>query len=134
MPEIVVPDAVLREVSARGPADPVLLEIQRASWLKIVPAPPTPPEVLVWDLGDGESSVLSMALDDPECEAILDDRDARRCAQALSIGTRGTIGLIVLARQIGSIPAARPVLEQVRRAGLFVTDDLVRQALALVGE
>jgi predicted nucleic acid-binding protein len=134
VPEVVVPDAVLREVSARGPADPVLLEVRRAPWLKPVPAPATPPEVLVWDLGDGESSVLSMALNDPDCETILDDRDARRCAQAPGIGTRGTIGLIVLARQIGSIPAARPVLEQVRRAGLFVTDDLVRQALALVGE
>ena len=80
------------------------------------PRPPTPPEVLVWDLGDGESSVLAMALYDPESEAILDDRDARQCAQALGIGARGTIGLIVLARQIGSIPAAGPVLEQVRRA------------------
>ncbi len=134
VPEIIVPDTVLRELSARGPADPVLLEVQRTSWLTIVPAPPIPPEVLVWDLGDGESSVLSTALNDPECEAILDDRDARRCARALSIGTRGTIGLIVLARQIGSIPAARPVLEQVRRAGLFATDDLVRRVLALVGE
>jgi predicted nucleic acid-binding protein len=134
VPEIIVPDAVLREVSARGPDDPVLLEVQRAAWLKIVPAPPTPPEVLVWDLGDGESSVLSMAVGDPECEAILDDRDARRCAQVLGIGTRGTLGLIVLARQIDSIPEARPVLEQVRRAGLYVTDELARQALALAGE
>jgi predicted nucleic acid-binding protein len=134
VPEIIVPDAVLREVGARGPADPVFLEIQRASWLKIVTAPPTPLEVLVWDLGDGESSVLSAALHDPECEVILDDRDARRCAQSLNIGVRGTIGPIILARQIGSIPAARPLLEQVRQAGLFVTDDLVRQALVLVGE
>lgn len=54
--------------------------------------------------------------------------------EALGIGVRGTIGLIILARQLGSIPAAGPVLEQIRRAGLFATDDLVRQALALVGE
>jgi predicted nucleic acid-binding protein len=134
VPEIIVPDAVLREVGARGPADPVLLEIQRTPWLRIVPTLATPPEILVWDLGDGESAVLSQALNDPECEAILDDRDARRCAQSLNIGTRGTLGLIVLARQIGSITAARPVLEQVLQAGLFATDELVRQALALVGE
>lgn len=134
VPEILVPDAVLREVSARGPDDPALQEVQQAAWLKLVPAPPTPPEVLVWDLGDGESSVLSMTLQDPGCEAILDDREARRCAQVLGIGTRGTIGLIILARQLGTIPAARPVLEQVQRAGLFATDDLVRRALDLVGE
>lgn len=134
VPEIIVPEPVLREVGARGPTDPVLLEVRRASWLTILPAPPTPAEILAWDLGDGESSVLAMARDDPESEVVLDDRDARRCAQALGIGMRGTIGLIVLARRIGSIPAARPVLDQVRQAGLFVTDDLARQALAFVGE
>ncbi len=51
VPEIIVPDAVLREVGARGPADPVLLEIQRTPWLRIVPTLATPPEILVWDLG-----------------------------------------------------------------------------------
>ena len=56
--------------------------------------------------------MLTIALADPECEAILDDRDARRCAQALRIGVRGTIGLVILAKQIGSIPLARPVSEE----------------------
>ena len=65
VPEIIVPDVVLREVGGRGPADPVFQEIQRAAWLKIVPTPPTPPRVLVWNLGAGESSVLAIALTDP---------------------------------------------------------------------
>jgi predicted nucleic acid-binding protein len=90
--------------------------------------------VLVWDLGAGESSVLTIALTDPQCEAILDDRDARRCAQALRIAVRGTFGLVILAKQIGSLPLARPVVEQLRRSGLFLSDQLADQALALVGE
>lgn len=75
-----------------------------------------------------------MALGDPASEAVLDDRDARRCAQALGIQSRGTIGLVILAPQFGAIPAARPVLEDVRRAGLFATDRPVDQTLALVEE
>ena len=134
VPEIIVPDAVLLEVRARGPADPVLQEIQRVAWLKIVPAPPTPAQVRVWNLGARESSVLAVAVTDPDCEAILDDRDARRCAQALKIGVRGALGLVVLAKHVGSIPSARPVVEQLRRSGLCLTDDLTNQALALVGE
>jgi predicted nucleic acid-binding protein len=134
VPEILVPDAVLSEVGARGPTDPVFREIQSTAWLKIVPAPPAPQRVLVWGLGAGECSVLTVALADPECEVILDDRDARRCAQALGIGIRGTLGLVILAKQIASVPSARPVVEHLRRVGLFLTDDVANQASALVGE
>jgi predicted nucleic acid-binding protein len=90
--------------------------------------------VLNWSLGAGESSVIAVALTDPGCEVILDDRDARRCAQAMKVGVRGTLGLVVLAKQIGSISSARPVFEHLRQVGLFLTDDLANQALALVGE
>ena len=134
VPEIIVPDAVLREVSARGPADPDSQEVQRAAWLKFVPTPPTPAQVRVWNLGAGESSVLAVAMPDPDCETILDDQGARRCARALGIGVRGTLGLVVLAKQLCLIPFARPVVEELRRSGLFLTDDLANQALALVGE
>src|SRR5262249_1683302 len=132
--EIVAPDAVIQELSARGSVDPVFEGVQRLTWLKILPAPPTPLQVQIWNLGAGESSVLSVALTDPNCEAILDDRDARRCAQALRVGIRGTLGLVILAKQIGSLALARPVVEDLRRIGLFLSDDLASQALALVGE
>jgi predicted nucleic acid-binding protein len=116
VPEIIVPDAVLQEVGARGAAAPVYREILRTTWLKIVPSLPTPPQVVLWNLGAGESSVLALALTDPECEAILDDRDARRCAQSLKVGVRGTLGLVILAKQIGFTPSAHPVVEQLRRS------------------
>jgi predicted nucleic acid-binding protein len=134
VPEIVVPDAMLTEVAARGRADPVLRQIQGTAWLRIVPAPPVPQQVLAWSLGTGEASVLTIALADPDCETILDDRNARRCAQALRIGVRGTVGLVILGKQIGSLASARPVVEALRRSGLFLTDAVANQALALVGE
>jgi predicted nucleic acid-binding protein len=59
---------------------------------------------------------------------------SRRCAQALGIGIRGTLGLVILAKQIASVPSARPVVEHLRRVGLFLTDDVANQASALVGE
>ena len=64
---------------------------------------------------------------DRNCEVVLDDRAARRSAQALGIGVRGTLGLVVLAKQIGSLASARPVVEQLRRSGLDLTDQLTEQ-------
>lgn len=134
VPEIIVPDSVIAEASVRSTTDPVLERIRRAEWLTIVPATAIPPIVMAWDLGAGENSVLAIALADQECEALLDDRDARRCAQALGIQARGTLGLVILAKQIGSLPWARPVVEELRQAGFYLTDELAGQALALVGE
>jgi predicted nucleic acid-binding protein len=57
---------------------------------------------------------------------------ARRCAQVLNIQTQGTLGLVVVAKQQGLVPAVRPVLEQL--AGMFMSDRLEDQVLAAAGE
>lgn len=41
---------------------------------------------------------------------------------------------MLAAKRRGLIPAAGPILEELRTAGLFLGSDLMREALALVGE
>ncbi len=36
-------------------------------------------------------------------------------AESLKVGIRGTLGLVILAKQIGFIPSARPVVLELRR-------------------
>lgn len=67
-------------------------------------------------------------------EAIVDDRAARNCAAALGVQVRGTLAVVVLAKQAGILPAAGPIIAELRRAGLFLADDVVRRALELAGE
>ena len=45
----------------------------------------------VWNLGDGESEVLSFALAYPQYKAMIDDRAARSCARTLGVQTLGTV-------------------------------------------
>ncbi|MGC1722588.1 MAG: DUF3368 domain-containing protein [Isosphaeraceae bacterium] len=78
--------------------------------------------------------MLALALDDRDCEVILGDRDAKRCAQTLGITARGTLGLVLLAKQLGEVSAARPLVDQLKHNGLYLTDQVINQALALVGE
>ncbi len=118
----------------QGANDSVFQQVQGTDWLRIASAPITPTDVLVWDLGAGESSVLAIAHHDPQCEAILDERDAGRCAQSLGIEIRGTLGLVILAKQIGSISSARGLVQELRQTGLFLSDFAANRALALVGE
>jgi predicted nucleic acid-binding protein len=131
---VVVPDAVLTELGGLGPNDPAALAVGQSSWLQVVPSPPIPASVQAWTLDAGESAVLAVALEQPDSQAILDDLAARRCARALNVPLQGTLGLILVARQLGIIPAVRPVLDTLRQSGMYVSDRLARQVLDQAGE
>lgn len=133
-PDIVVPTPVADEILREGPGDAAAGALRATTWMKIVEAPPVPPVIQAWDLGAGESSVLAWALEHPGTVAILDDLAARRCAAAVHVPVRGTLGLILLAKQRGRIDAARPVLEAMRATGMYLSDAVLNRALSLVGE
>jgi predicted nucleic acid-binding protein len=85
-------------------------------------------------LGQGESAVLAWAHSHQGCEAIIDDLAARRCAATLGIPVRGTLGLVLLAKQRNRVALARPLVHALREAGMYLSDRVVDRALALVGE
>jgi predicted nucleic acid-binding protein len=131
---VVVPVVVVQEVSRRGPSDPVIGCLQSASWLRTVDPVPTHPALQGFRLGAGETAVLTWALTHLGTVAILDDQAARNVANSLGIRVRGTIGIIVDAKQQGLIGQAAPILEAIRQAGLYVSDRLYETALRLAGE
>lgn len=95
----------------------------------------TPSEVLLWNLGAGESAVISWPLVHSGCRAVIDDLQGRRCAEALNVPLRGALGLVLRAKRMGVIPRARPVMDCLRTAGMCLSDRvLTAVALAEVGE
>jgi predicted nucleic acid-binding protein len=133
-PEIVVPQAVAQELRRRGPDDPAVRALDTNPWLVVTETPPVSPLIQTWDLGPGESAVLAFTHSVPGTLAILDDLAARRCAISLEIPIHGTLGIVLLAKQRGVIPAARPVLDVMRMAGMYLSDAVMNKALAMVGE
>mgnify|MGYP006431912889 CR=1 FL=1 len=67
-------------------------------------------------------------------EAIIDDLAARKCAASINIPVRGTLGIVLTAKQRGLIPQARPVIEDMMSAGLYLSRKVLDQALQRVGE
>jgi predicted nucleic acid-binding protein len=104
--EVRVPDAVITEIEAHGMSDAVAVAVRSTAWLRVVPTPAIPDRVSSWSLGAGESAVLAVALETPDCEAILDDRAARRCARVLGLPSRGSVGLVLAGKAAGAIPSA----------------------------
>jgi predicted nucleic acid-binding protein len=131
---VFIPRVVLEEIEKFGPADHTAMAVKSLNWLVVVDAGPVPAVVERWDLGSGEAAVLTWANAHPGTAAILDDLAARRCANSLGLPIRGTLGLILVAKRRRMIPQARPVLERLRAAGMYLSDTVMNRSLKTVGE
>lgn len=123
-PEILVPEAVWSEILAAGTEDVAAQQLPKVSWAQKVRVETISTQVSAWDLGKGESAVLSLALTLPDCRVIIDDRAARRCAKTHGIATLGTGGVLILAKRRGLISSVSSRLQALRDAGLWLSEDL----------
>jgi predicted nucleic acid-binding protein len=106
--EIVVPDAVWEEVVAGGADDPAARELEQAAW-PVREAVEVSQRVAAWNLGAGESAVLSFGLRHPNYRCVVDDLEARRCARTLDLRFLGTGAILVLANgSLGVAGCGRP--------------------------
>ena len=131
--DIVIPEAVIKEIKQGVDKDSAA---ERAiSWAsryqrKDLKVPST---VERWDIGVGESQVISYCLVDGG-RAVVDDRMARRCIDAHGLQVIGSVGIALRARRTGLIKAARPLVYDLISAGLYLDIAFAENALALVGE
>lgn len=128
-PEIVVPEPVVREIMAKGSDDVTVRAVGIVTWLKVVPSPAIPDAIRAWDLGEGETSVLAWAYQRSGASAVLDDLEGRRCANSLGIGVLGTVAVVLRAKRRGQIALARPVLEDLIRAGMYISNHTLAEVL-----
>jgi predicted nucleic acid-binding protein len=132
--QVVVPRAVALEIQA-GPAEDRARKALEDGQFTIIDTPPPPPELLTWDLGAGETAVLSLALAEAGWTVILDDAAARRCAHSFSLPVKGTLAVVLLAKQRGLIASAAEVLRSLRATGFYLDVQTAREALIrTVGE
>jgi predicted nucleic acid-binding protein len=131
---VVVPRPVAAEIQA-GPAQDPARQVLEAGRFTVVDTSPPPPELLAWDLGRGETAVLSLALAERTWTAILDDAAARRCARSFSVPVKGTLAVVLLAKQRELIPSAAGVIQALLTGGFRLDDRIIQVALArTVGE
>ncbi len=131
---VLVPDVVIGEIGAHGATDPAVVAVRRAGWIRVVATPSIPASVAACKLDAGETAVLAVALEESDAQVVLDDLAARQCAVSLGLQLQGTLGFILVAKAMGLIPEVRPILDQARNAGLFVSDRLARIVLDQAGE
>ncbi len=132
--EISVPEAVLNEVTASGKNDFPAEHLARQQWLNTETKIHLDLRVAAWDLGRGESEVISFALLNPSYRVVLDDRESRRCAETLGCKCIGTAGILVLARRRKLLPSLREAFAKLSNSGIWLSRDLIEELCRLEGE
>ena len=86
------------------------------------------------DIDPGEASSICLAERHADSLLIIDDEAGRQEAAARGLRFIGLVGVLREARVRGFIPQLRPLLDGLREAGYYLSDELTRRVLATVGE
>ena len=123
---IAIPTAVAEEISPSVPLQP---------WMTVQGlAQPMAPIVLRARLGRGEREALSLAIETRAPRLLVDERAARRIAEALGLPVIGTLGVLLAARRRGEVDAIRPLVEALQQQGFWIAPSLVERVIAAAGE
>jgi predicted nucleic acid-binding protein len=131
---VVVPTEVAAEIEAGPVNDPARLWLASSGREFVAGMVPFDLRVVAWDLGSGETAVISRALGEPLAMAVLDDRAARDCARIFGVKVTGTLGVLLRAKRAGLIPAVGPEIKALLRSGATLHDSVIREALQLAEE
>jgi len=129
--ELLVAEAVWREVVIEGRGQPGAEAVSTASWIQarevlnqdLVRA-------LRQDLDAGEAEAIALALEARADLLLIDERLGRETARHLGLQYVGLIGVLVAAKRSGFIEAVKPRLDVLRdAAGFRVSDALYQRVL-----
>lgn len=132
---VLIPQAVIHEVTVAGAGRVGAAELAAAEWLEGMPAEVSPEPLLAKELGPGEAEVISAAYRLKAQLVLIDERRARRIAeQAYGLRVKGTAGILVAAKRKGLIPEVGPLLESLVERGYYLSRRLIDRAIEEAGE
>ena len=130
--EVWMPQAVYDELCASGPAKslvdaagPVIQRLPSAGEL---------PLSLAQQIDPGEAWVIQSALQRNVSTVAIDEKAGRRVARLHGLKVTGSLGILIRARKEGVIGNLEDAILRMRSRGVWLTDELTRQALREVGE
>jgi predicted nucleic acid-binding protein len=82
----------------------------------------------------GEASAIALAIETPSSLLIIDDLKGRKLALSLNLIHTGTLGVLVLAKNNGTIPQLRPYLDKIQLTNFRLSPTLVEDILQKAGE
>ena len=133
--EILIPSAVLDEISILGDEASKLIENAISSWLIVQEVTNLHSLAMALaDLDRGEAEVITLAQEIEAERVVLDDLDARRFARRIGCPSIGTLGLLLAGKLRGEIASVKAEIERLQQNGFWASQSLVKAVLEAAGE
>lgn len=133
--EILIPEAVYRECVIEGKNREDAKRIENAAWIRVAHIKNIDlKKALNTVLDEGESEAIVLALQESADLILLDDYEARELARTYELKITGTVGLLIKAKHEGEISSIGEMLNELRRTGFWLSDDLYAKILRDEGE
>jgi predicted nucleic acid-binding protein len=132
---LVIPEGVAKEIQGYrgGHYGEIILDDEPWVTVQKVQAP-AQVQLLLPALDQGEAEVIALALEQNADLVLIDELTGRKVAQSLQLQVIGTVGILIRAKQMGLIPAVKPILEKMIQCGIRYSQRFVNSILHEIGE
>lgn len=133
--KILIPPAVYTELTTGN--HPATTAIPAATWIetRVVHQAERIEQLLQTPgLDRGECAAITLAQELNADRLLMDERAGRRLAQQLGLPVIGTIGILLLAKQLGILNEIAPLLNDLIDQGKWMSSTFYRQVLQMADE
>jgi predicted nucleic acid-binding protein len=133
--EVLIPSAVYRELMAKSGPESVRLDEALADFLKptAVSHITLEVELATAKLDRGEQQAIALA-SEHNALLVIDERLGRLAARRLGLAITGVVGILIQAKHAGPQIEVIPLLEEMRKKGYWLSDNVLAVAAKLSGE
>lgn len=89
---------------------------------------------LARNLGKGEASSITLALEFEDCLLIIDERKGRKVAEELKIEIIGSLGVLIKAKEKRVIKSVKAILDLIDKTNFRISESIKEKVLRKAGE
>lgn len=134
--KLIIPSAVADEISSYTRNRKGIIDLQQEQdWIKVQSVQSDAQvQLLLPTLDRGEAEVIALALEQQARLVLIDELTGRKVAESLNLNIAGSVGILIRAKQMGEIPAVKPLLDEMKRQGIYFSQRFIDAILREVKE
>ncbi len=108
--------------------------LDNAPWIRVVDLQDPQKISDYGNLGLGEAEALALADENKARLVLIDEEEGRKIAEERGFAVKGTVGILLEAKEKRLIDKVEPHLIALKKSGMHISDSLIRLALEMASE